>query len=235
MPTTTPSLPLPVYPPDSVASYAHTSEGEGVLPHPQQQQPPLAQRAPSGAPSAPSASPSPSHSLAPSDAAAVHRTKKAAAPVSRRSTLASRFPLLRKTSREDRGHLRGNSSSLSASPFLSIGVPRASSSSSRGLFDRSVDELPSDAASIISLSADADTTSLLPSDSSRSATPAVSTPPTPSDSEWANNKLDKVRSAVSSRSVRTADKKMHQTSSRLLRMTDDERPFTRVSLYLFYS
>jgi hypothetical protein len=221
--STTPSLPLPVYSHDS---YAHSPEGEGVFPRPQQQQqqPPLTQRAPS-------ASPSPSH-----DAASVHHTAKAAAPVSRRSTLASRFPLLRKTSRgEDRGHLRGNSSSLSVSPFLSIGVPRASSSSSRGLFDRSVDELPSDAASIISLSADADTTSLLPSDSSRSATPAASTPPTPSDSEWANSKLDKVRSAVSSRSARTADKKMHQTSSRLLRMTDDERPFTRVSLYLFWS
>jgi hypothetical protein len=35
------------------------------------------------------------------------------------------------------------------------------------------------------------------------------------------------------RSTGDKQRKMHQTSSRLLRMTDDERPFTRVSLFQF--
>jgi len=230
--TTTPFLPSSVHANAPVASYIKLPDFDPPRP----QQPPRVQRAAaSGAISAPSFTPS--DSVAPAVVRRISKTARPAPktgpPTNRRSTLASRFPLLRKTSREDRGHLRA-SSTTSASPFHSTGAPRASSSSSRGLVDRPIDEQHSDAVSIASLSPDTDTTSLLPSDTSRSATPAAFTPPTPSDSESAGSKLDKVRSAISPRTAKATDKKMHQTSSRLLRMTDDERPFTRVSTFILH-
>lgn len=69
-----------------------------------------------------------------------------------------------------------------------------------------------------------------PTSPSRSATssynsPAASTKPSPNSS--ATSSVD--RSNHYPEPLRRSENKMHQTSSRLLRMTDDDRPFTRVS------
>jgi hypothetical protein len=171
----------------------------------------------------------------------------------RRSTLTSRFPLLRKASRDPANssstphiaalpsiHIRGSSASIrlpsADSPFLSTGEPRASVSSTRGRITRQSEDLqprapsnaPSNRSSIRSghhdvFSDAASTHSTTPLTSSGSiddttpdeqpepilaATPKPTAPPS---------------------AAKDKDRKMHQTSSRLLRMTDDERPFTRVS------
>jgi hypothetical protein len=101
----------------------------------------------------------------------------------RRYTSLSRFPLLRKGSRE-LSRTPSSAKSPAASPFHATGAPRASSSTARA------SESPPAATH-----EDADVITEPPKITQRAGKPD----------------------------------KMHQTSSRLLRMTDDERPFTRVS------
>ncbi|KAF2035478.1 RGS-domain-containing protein [Setomelanomma holmii] len=115
---------------------------------------------------------------------------------SRRLTL-SRFPLLRKTSRElgrsPSLHHKGSNNTTpppSHSPFLATGAPRASSS-----IVRAEDDSPTRASTVRSHEADI-------SEETEIGTQAA-------------------------RLRETKPDKMHQTSSRLLRMTDDERPYTR--------
>ncbi|KAJ4357895.1 AMSH/STAMBP protein ubiquitin specific-protease [Didymosphaeria variabile] len=143
-------------------------------------------------------------------------------PVTRRSTLASRFPLLRKSSGS---HVRTTSSSHALpTSFLAPAAPRASTSSSRGRIDTPTPDLRSRESSTsasIRSSREPDSTA---SDRSRSALSAASIPNTSLDSE-PTGKLDKLPQPT--KAAKAGDKKMHQTSSRLLRMTDDERPYTR--------
>ncbi|KAJ4378466.1 AMSH/STAMBP protein ubiquitin specific-protease [Didymella sp. IMI 355093] len=136
-------------------------------------------------------------------------TSTAARSTSRRLTF-TRFPLLRKGSREltrvTSGHFRGSSISAAAppsradSPFLLTGAPRASRTSfARGRTEQPASELssarePSVPASLRSGSGEEE--------------PGNTTQP-----------ISLQQAAQSG--------KMHQTSSRLLRMTDDERPYTR--------
>ncbi|KAH6639741.1 regulator of G protein signaling domain-containing protein [Boeremia exigua] len=139
-------------------------------------------------------------------------TPPAARSNSRRLTF-TRFPLLRKGSREltRATHFRGSSISAAAppsradSPFLSTGAPRASRTSfARGrtelpLFEPSRAREPSVSASLRSGSISAEEPGPYPDRKNTSLSQAA---------QFA---------------------KMHQTSSRLLRMTDDERPYTRVT------
>ncbi|KAF3007768.1 hypothetical protein E8E13_010194 [Curvularia kusanoi] len=131
---------------------------------------------------------------------------------SRRLTF-NRFPLLRKGSREltraTAAHFRGSSISAAAppsradSPFLATGAPRASRTSiSRGrpehpTLDLSTPRDPSISASLRSGSIGGEELGTL-------------------------HDRDSASLHVAAQSA-----KMHQTSSRLLRMTDDERPYTR--------
>lgn len=199
-------------------SHSHSHSHSSHHPHP----PPSLQRSPeqdAPSPEAPvSTGPSQTH-------------RHAQPPVARRSTLTSRFPLLRKSSREP-AHARGSSISLShipqapvQQPLLTTQPPRVSTSSSRGRLDAYAHEPPSrepSASPSIASSRDPDSAS----DSTRPAPSTASTPTLSSDSE-STGKLDKLRHSV--KAAKPGDKKMHQTSSRLLRMTDDERPFSRVS------
>jgi hypothetical protein len=109
----------------------------------------------------------------------------------RRYTL-SRFPLLRKGSRELSRTPSASSRSPAESPLHATRAPRASQTVARGRDISSARE---------------------------SATP------TPEDSNVIAEEAEKTPQHLS-RAARPD--KMHQTSSRLLRMTDDERPFTRV-------
>ncbi|KAH6875899.1 hypothetical protein BKA58DRAFT_380672 [Alternaria rosae] len=110
----------------------------------------------------------------------------------RRYTL-SRFPLLRKGSRE-LSRTPSTTKSPAESPFYATGAPRSSQSLARGpdLSPAREPASPYDDGDVIA--EEAENTHRLP-DRPRAGKPD----------------------------------KMHQTSSRLLRMTDDERPFTRVS------
>lgn len=127
---------------------------------------------------------------------------------SRRYTFA-RFPLLRKGSRElTRGpsFLKGISPTATPtdSPFFATGAPRASFSLARGP-DHSPAREPNHHHHYYH--------------HHQRETDVIT------EEEAQTSQADSSR----------ADKpdKMHQTSSRLLRMTDDERPFTRVSLVLY--
>lgn len=143
------------------------------------------------------------------EASATTKPTTAAPPAPAARTTASRrltftrFPLLRKGSREltraTSAHFRASSGSAAApparadSPFLSTGAPRAFRTS----FARDrTEQLPLD-----------------PTTASIGEEEPGSTPNTTSLQQAAH------------------PGKMHQTSSRLLRMTDDERPFTRVSAF----
>ena len=152
-------------------------------------------------------------------ATATTSSASAARSNSRRLTFKS-FPLLRKGSREltraTSAHFRGSSISAAAaaaaappsradSPFLPTGAPRASRTS----FARGRSEHPN-----LDLSTTRDPS---PSASLRSGSVEGEEPETPHDRDTA------------SLQPAAHPAKMHQTSSRLLRMTDDERPYTRVS------
>jgi hypothetical protein len=121
---------------------------------------------------------------------------------SRRLTL-SRFPLLRKGSRElGRSPSTHKGSGTTPpppvhTPFLSTGAPRASTSTLRG------------------------------PETSPARTPSAHGNEADSIQELEEGTL----AASTLRQARPG--KMHQTSSRLLRMTDDERPFTRVSEFSY--
>ena len=211
MPLTTPFLPLTVSA-ASLSSSDSSHTGEHPQPGPDSDEPQLrfdlealsavseasatSKPAPSTAPPAPSARSS-----------------------SRRLTF-TRFPLLRKGSREltraTSAHFRGSSISAAAaaaaappsradSPFLPTGAPRASRTS----FARGRSEHPN-----LDLSTTRDPS---PSASLRSGSVEGEEPETPHDRDTA------------SLQPAAHPAKMHQTSSRLLRMTDDERPYTRVS------
>lgn len=154
-----------------------------------------------------------------SEASANTNTTSAAAPPapsartsSRRLTF-TRFPLLRKGSREltrtTSAHLRGSSISATAppsradSPFLFTGAPRPSSTSlARGRSEYLNLEFSS--------AREPSAHSSLRSGSIRGEEPG------------------NTKDATSLQNAAQSGK-MHQTSSRLLRMTDDERPYTRVS------
>ncbi|KAJ4994257.1 domain found in Dishevelled [Stagonosporopsis vannaccii] len=134
----------------------------------------------------------------------------AARSSSRRLTF-TRFPLLRKGSRELTriSHFRGSSVSAAAppsradSPFLSTGAPR----SSRTSFARGRTELPI----------------FEPTSAREPSVPASLSSGSIGGEEPASyfdREPPSLRQAAQSA-------KMHQTSSRLLRMTDDERPYTR--------
>lgn len=240
MPYTTPSLPPSVSAPAPSAPAARSSADAHRPLHAAEPAPPPqpTERAPSGATPADRLAAALAGTALKPAAAASAPPQKPAAPFSRRSTLTSRFPLLRKTSREAPGHhLRGNSVSTPPahpdSPFLSTGAPRASLSSQRGRPDP-----PADEPRIRAPSANPSVRShVREPDSSQSASPVdtlsppstVSTPNTSSDSEL-TDKLEKAQHHNTPKAAKAGDKKMHQTSSRLLRMTDDERPFTRVSV-----
>jgi len=114
----------------------------------------------------------------------------------RRYTL-SRFPLLRKGSRE-LSRTPSTTKSPAESPFYATGAPRSSQSLARGpdLSPAREPASPHDDGDVIA--EEAENTHRLP-DRPRAGKPD----------------------------------KMHQTSSRLLRMTDDERPFTRVSTTIY--
>lgn len=139
-------------------------------------------------------------------------TAPPAARTGRRLTF-TRFPLLRKGSREltrvTSGHFRGSSISAAAppsraeSPFLLTGAPRSSRTSfARGRTEQPVSDLSGARESSVPAS--------LRSGSGEEEPANTSEP----------NSLQQAATAA----------KMHQTSSRLLRMTDDERPYTRVSV-----
>lgn len=136
----------------------------------------------------------------------------AARPSSRRLTF-TRFPLLRKGSRELTriSHLRASSVSAAAppsradSPFLATGAPR----SSRSSFARPRPDLPLHESTTVS----------------DPSVPASLRPGSFGGAEPAHH-FDTQDTSLQ-QPVQPA--KMHQTSSRLLRMTDDERPYTRVS------
>ncbi|CAO2658754.1 Nn.00g064770.m01.CDS01 [Neocucurbitaria sp. VM-36] len=194
MPLTTPFLPLTV-PASAVSSSSFIDIGdrEPVRSTHYQQPDPLTLGLYSAAsdplPLAPTTSPSSqANPPAPSSRPSFH---------ARRYTL-SRFPLLRKGSRElsrsPSAHAKGSSvpaTTPTASPFLATGAPRASSSTARGR------------------------------DSSPAREPAA-------DSHEANTITEEAeQSGHTARPRAGKPDKMHQTSSRLLRMTDDERPYTR--------
>jgi hypothetical protein len=142
--------------------------------------------APSAASDAPALTPSVGKSNPPAASSAKPFTH------ARRYTL-SRFPLLRKGSRELSRTPSASSRSPAGSPFHATGAPRASQPVARG---------PD-----ISPARDSAT-------------------PTPEDSNVIAEEAENTPQHLS-RAARP--EKMHQTSSRLLRMTDDERPYTRVS------
>ncbi|KAF2275130.1 RGS-domain-containing protein [Westerdykella ornata] len=193
----------------------------------------------------------------------------------RRSTLTSRFPLLRKAARDvsgsllhheqhpsstaapSRSHLRSTSRphlSLADTDLHPLPFPadsRTSTSSSRGRSDPSqapfdthqppqqFEENPHRPASRAS-SSTASTRSLaheptFTSDSASvpSSTPLAHTNPSSNPSPLstitdANTANTDNSSQSNSQALRKGpERKMHQTSSRLLRMTEDERPFTR--------
>ncbi|PSN68890.1 hypothetical protein BS50DRAFT_586279 [Corynespora cassiicola Philippines] len=161
----------------------------------------------------------------------------------RRQTLTSRFPLLRKANRDrdpNRPGAHARSTSVSstalsshhhAPPFLANGAPRTSSSSSlpRGRID---DLLPLPLHDATLAAHDAHD---LPDDASLRSTASRLLRPTPSSASVYTAASDRDRSeepdSPTHGHAAVDDKKMHQTSSRLLRMTDDERPFTRVSAF----
>ncbi|KAF1358750.1 RGS-domain-containing protein [Lizonia empirigonia] len=152
-----------------------------------------------------------------SEASATSKPKASTAPPapsarsnSRRLTF-TRFPLLRKGSREltraTSAHFRGSSISAAAppsradSPFLSTGAPRASRTSfARGRSDQ------------INL----DSSSLRESSTHSSLRSGSIGGEEPGNTQLPSSLQQAAQSG-----------KMHQTSSRLLRMTDDERPYTR--------
>jgi hypothetical protein len=162
----------------------------------------------------------------------------------RRSTLTSRFPLLRKSSREVTGtptpsvpsvHIRGSSGSSTppsqtVSPFLSTGDPRASISSTRSRIERNNSEPHLRDSSIDSRRRPSLHREASDNASRHSATSLLLASPSTPEVERTNGKQEQNRQRlVPASSARAPDKKMHQTSSRLLRMTEDERPFTKVS------
>jgi hypothetical protein len=124
-------------------------------------------------------------------------SSRAAINHARRYTL-SRFPLLRKGSRE-LTRTPSTTKSPAESPFYATGAPRSSQSLARG---PDLSPTHESAASLHDdgdvIAEEAESTQLL------SARPSAGKPD-----------------------------KMHQTSSRLLRMTDDERPYTRVSTTIY--
>ena len=149
-------------------------------------------------------------------AATATTTPAPAARSNNRRLTFNRFLLLRKGSREltraTSAHFRGSSISAAAappsradSPFLPTGAPRASRTS----FARGRTEDPN-----LDLSTARDRSA---SASLRSGSVEGEEPGTPHDRDTA------------SLQPAAHPAKMHQTSSRLLRMTDDERPYTRVS------
>lgn len=144
-------------------------------------------------------------------------TKPTAARSTSRRLTFTRFPLLRKGSRELtrvtsadlRAHFRGSSISAAAppsraeSPFLSTGAPRSSRISlARGRTEQHAFDLASAREPSVPAS--------LRSGSGEEEPGNISEPTSLQQAAQAG--------------------KMHQTSSRLLRMTDDERPYTRVSV-----
>lgn len=161
----------------------------------------------------------------------------------RRSTLTSRFPLLRKASREvstahsaapASSHFRGSSTSqprLPEHPEARVrppAEPRASISSARGRLARQPDEQPVLRDSSSSRSSRSQTLDpFADSASIHSSTPLQSGP----SSRDLTPDFELAPSIQQTAPPKASDRKMHQTSSRLLRMTDDERPFTRVSVY----
>jgi hypothetical protein len=112
----------------------------------------------------------------------------------RRYTL-SRFPLLRKGSRELSRTPSTTKSPSAESPFHATGAPRSSQSLARG-----PDFSPA---------------------RESAATPHDDGDVIAEEAEHTQHQLERPRASKPD--------KMHQTSSRLLRMTDDERPYTRVS------
>lgn len=206
MPLTTPFLPLTVSA-ASLSSSDSSHTGEHPQPGPDSDEPQLrfdlealsavseasatSKPAPSTAPPAPSARSS-----------------------SRRLTF-TRFPLLRKGSREltraTTAHFRGSSISAAAppsradSPFLLTGAPRTS----RASFARGRTEQPS-------------------ADPSSAHEPSA--PASLRSGSIGGEEPEDTQSPTSLQQAANAGK-MHQTSSRLLRMTDDERPYTRVSVF----
>jgi hypothetical protein len=207
MPLTTPFLPLSVSAAD-LSSSASSSSGETTDIGPETElrlDPQAVKEVPATA-----------------TAAAIATATTTPAPATRsnsRRLTFNRFPLLRKGSREltraTSAHFRGSSISAAAappsrtdSPFLPTGAPRASRTS----FARGRTEQPS-----LDLSTTRDRSA---SASLRSGSVEGEEPGTPHDRDSA------------SLQPAAHPAKMHQTSSRLLRMTDDERPYTRVSALL---
>ena len=163
-----------------------------------------------GPPSSPPSPPSPPASAA-SDAPALTSSLTKSDPTppppssrsanhARRYTL-TRFPLLRKGSRE-LSRTPSTTASPAHSPFYPTGAPRASQSIARG----------------------PDTCAARQSPTSPHQEATVTAQDAPD-----------TRPRVAERPGEGKPDKMHQTSSRLLRMTDDERPFTRVSTPVFFS
>ena len=113
----------------------------------------------------------------------------------RRYTL-SRFPLLRKGSRELARTPSTSAKSPAESPFYATGAPRSSQSLVRG-------------------------PDLSPARESPAAAPHEDGDAIAEEEEATRHLSERPRAGKPD--------KMHQTSSRLLRMTDDERPYTRVS------
>ncbi|KAF1928694.1 RGS-domain-containing protein, partial [Didymella exigua CBS 183.55] len=153
-----------------------------------------------------------------SEASATTRPASTAPPAARSSSRRltfTRFPLLRKGSREltraTSGHFRGSSISAAAppsradSPFFSTGAPKASRTS----FARGRTEPPA-------------------SDLSSAREPSAPASVRSGSGEEPGN-----TSGPASLPQAAHAGKMHQTSSRLLRMTDDERPYTRDFTDLF--
>lgn len=208
MPLTTPFLPLTVSA-ASLSSSNSSHTGETPDPGPDSDEPQL--RFDLEALSAVSeafATTTPAPSTAP--------PAPAARSSSRRLTF-TRFPLLRKGSRELTrvAHFRGSSISAAAppsradSPFLSTGAPR----SSRTSFARGRTELPI----------------FEPTSAREPSVPASLRCGSISGEEPLHYADREATSLSLPQAAQSA--KMHQTSSRLLRMTDDERPYTRVSAF----
>lgn len=200
---TTPFLPLTVQASAVSSSSQPTQqdpEPSTIAEHNHHHYPTLPPSAASGLPPSLTASTGKSNPPAPSSRPSNH---------SRRYTL-SRFPLLRKGSRElsrtPSTHFKINSSSQQGqataptdSPFLATGAPRASSSIARG----------------------------------RDPSPAREPTTDSHEPDVITEEVEQKGHADRTRAGKPD--KMHQTSSRLLRMTDDERPYTRVSFSVFHT
>lgn len=189
---TTSLLPLTVSVSSVPNSLSPPPPSEPLLPRPDHQHKDDSDRLPSAPASAGSDAPA---STSPASKSNPPPPPSSRGPINhaRRYTL-SRFPLLRKGSRE-LSRTPSTTKSPAESPFYATGAPRSSQSLARG----------------------------------PDLSPAREFAASPHEDGDVIAEEEEATRHLSERLRAGKPDKMHQTSSRLLRMTDDERPYTRVS------